>query len=106
MPTSSNGKHPRSRGRTGAAWEKARKRVLRASLICSECNELIDPELRWPDPYSGSVDHSIPVSSVAWDDPSLTDVSTLTSCHLVCNQRKGNRVGPKEKHPVSRDWSL
>lgn len=105
MPTSSkNG--PRSRGRTGVAFEKARARVLNANQICAhpECGQFIDLGLRWPDPLSGTVDHIIPVSDLEWDDPLNWDVSNLQPMHLVCNQRLGNKKKPKQKHPTSRNW--
>ncbi|NGX08728.1 HNH endonuclease [Mycobacteroides franklinii] len=103
MPTSSkNG--PRSLGRTGVKFEKAKARVLRASQICDQCHELIDLNLKWPDPKSATVDHIIPVKDLAWDDPLCYDVSNLVPCHLVCNQRRGGKAKTKVKHPTSRNW--
>lgn len=103
MPTSSkNGK--RSRGRTGAAWENARRRVLASSNICHICSELIDLSLKYPDPMSATVDHLIPVSSMAWDDPRLTDVEFLAPAHDVCNKRRGVGGYKRPEHKWSRDW--
>ncbi|MBB5167129.1 HNH endonuclease [Mycobacterium sp. AZCC_0083] len=103
MPTSSkNG--PRSLGRTGAKFERAKQRVLRANQICDECRTLIDLDLKYPDPLSATVDHIIPVSQLAWDDPLTYADSNLVPCHLVCNQRRGSKVKKRRTHPQSRDW--
>ncbi|APQ42204.1 HNH endonuclease [Mycobacterium phage Estes] len=106
MPTSSkNG--PRSRGRTGGKYERAKWRVLKANQICAhpDCRKLIDLDLKWPDPMSPTVNHIIPVKDLAWDDPLTYSVENLEPMHLVCNQRLG--AGPrkkKPKHQQSRNW--
>lgn len=97
-------KQKRSRGRTGSRWEKARRRVLRASQICWLCGELIDTSLKWPDPMSASVDHEIPVSRLEWDDPRLYDVQYLHPAHLICNQKRSDLRRKKVEHPQSRKW--
>ena len=111
MPTSSkNGK--RSRGRTGKPWELARGRILNANRICAfrgndkypPCGQFIDPDLKWPDPMSGSVNHKTPVSDMAWDDPRTYDLENLEPMHLICNQRAGTGKQKKFKHPTSRNW--
>lgn len=103
MPTSSkNG--PRSLGRTGGKFERAKQRVLRNSQICDECRVLIDLDLKYPDPLSATVDHIIPVSQLAWDDPLTYAVENLVPCHLVCNQRRGSKTKKKQTHPQSRNW--
>lgn len=114
MPTSSNGKTPRSRGRTGSKWLHVRKRILEHNRICQfagndrypPCFELIDLSLKWPDPRSGTVDHpeSALVKDLAWDDPRLYDESLLKPMHLICNQRKGAGKQKKSEHPQSRQW--
>lgn len=105
MPTSSaNG--PRSLGRRGYRFEHARKQVLAASQICWLCDELIDMELKWPDPMYGTVDHIIPVKDLAPDDPRLWDPRNLKPAHLSCNARRA-RTGTIKvaEHPTSRNWS-
>lgn len=103
MPTSSkNG--PRSLGRTGGKFERARAHVLKHNQICDECHKIIDLDLPYPDPMSKSVDHIIPSSTLEWDDPLQYDVNNLVPCHLVCNQRRGAKTKKVVLHPVSRDW--
>jgi len=103
MPTTSkNG--PRSLGRKGIRFQKAKQRVLRANQICDECGEFIDLQLKWPDPLSPTVDHIIPVNQLEWNDPLNYDVNNLVPCHLVCNQRRGAKKKKPQQHPQSRDW--
>lgn len=114
MPTSSNGRHPRSRGRSGAGWERARQRVLRTNQICQfagndkwpPCFELIDMSLKWPHPYSATVDHpeDALVKDLEWNDPRLYKSEGLAPMHLVCNQRKGDGRQKPQGHPQSRQW--
>lgn len=104
MPTSSNKNNPRSLGRRGIRFKRAKTRVLAASQICDECGEFIDLALKWPDPHSPTVDHIIPVNELKWDDPLNWDVNNLVPCHLVCNQRRGGKKKKPESHPRSRDW--
>lgn len=111
MPTSSkNG--PRSRGRTGAKYLHLRNRILRHNRICQfkgndrwpACGELIDIELKWPDPRSPTINHKIPVADLEWDDPLLWDSDNAEPMHLVCNQRLGTGKQKAQEHPTSRDW--
>lgn len=111
MPTNSK-KGPRSRGRTGARFDKAKKRCLSANQICAfrgnkkwpPCGQLIDLTLRHPDPMSATVNHIIPVSGLPWDDPLCYDQANLEPMHLVCNQRLGDGRQKKSQHPTSRNW--
>lgn len=103
MPTHSrNG--PRSRGRTGARFEHAKRRVLTASQICHLCGEFVDLDLKWPDPMSATVDHLIPVSQLSWDDPLTYSVDNLRPAHLLCNQKRGADKAKRKEHPNSRNW--
>lgn len=54
---------------------------------CSLCGNAIDPDLKWPDPLSKSVDHTIPIARGGTHEQ-----SNLTIAHLVCNMRKGARL--------------
>ena len=105
MPTSSK-KGPRSRGRTGGKFYRAKARVLAANQICAhpDCRKFIDVTLPWPDPMSATVNHIIPVKDLAWDDPLTYDVSNLEPMHLVCNQKLGAGPRKKQKHRTSRNW--
>lgn len=112
MPSTS--KKKRSKGRNSVQYERARARVLQHNRICQfrgndkhpPCGQLIDLDLKWPDPMSATVDHIVPVSQMEWDDPRTYDPEFLIPMHLVCNQRKGDGShGRKEpKHKTSRDW--
>lgn len=111
MPTSSK-KGPRSRGRTGGKFYRAKARVLDTNRICQfkgndkwpPCGKLIDLDLKYPDPMSATVNHIIPVSDLAWDDPLTYDVENLEPMHNICNKRLGNSKPKPRKHKTSRDW--
>lgn len=118
MPKS--GKPVKSRGRSGRLWENARAKCLATSQICwicaGECDDFkwevlpfesaaIDMTLEWPLGGSASVDHKIPISELAPDDPRLWRQDNLAPAHLRCNSARGD--GKREKRLVtktSRVW--
>ncbi len=73
----------------GARRRKA-KRLLkcRGDHVCWICGEPIDMTLDWPDPMSWSCDEYVPRSRGG----SQYDAANLREAHLVCNQRRGNRM--------------
>ncbi|AQT25769.1 HNH endonuclease [Mycobacterium phage EniyanLRS] len=75
--------------------------MLEANPICHLCGELIDLDLKWPDPMYGTADHIIPVKDLARDDPRLYDPKNLRPAHLSCNARRGST-----KHKVDHPNSL
>lgn len=85
---------PRSKGRTGRPYRRARATVLNASTVCWICGK----------PGATTVDHIIPVSRMAPTDPRLTDPANLRPAHGPCNSRRGNRTRIKPKPPTSRNW--
>lgn len=86
--------------------------MLASNQICAfrgnakypPCGKLIDLTLKWPDPMSATVNHIVPVTHLAWDDPLTYDVSNMEPMHLVCNQRLGAGKQKKAQHPTSRNW--
>lgn len=115
----------KSLGRSGRLWDKSRAACLARSQICWICSgeaamadyapfeweELpfgsaaIDLTLAWPNPASASVDHIIPISLLAPDDPKLWKLDFLRPSHLKCNSARGD--GSKREKLVtrtSRNW--
>ncbi len=84
----------RSPGRAGGRWRKVRAQVIAESYVCYLCGQGLDKGIRYPHPYSVSVDHVIPLSRGG--DP--LDPSGLRAVHKVCNEKKGSRVN----RPVSK----
>jgi len=90
-----------SAGRSGHAWRQAKARVKRSGGPCWICGQLIDYELKTPDPGSFEVDHK--VSLKAGGDP--LDMHNLAASHRSCNRAKsdGPMQGTKQV-PTSRRW--
>lgn len=51
---------------------------------CGICGEAVDPEARYPDPMSASLDHVVPLSKGG-----AHTLENAQCAHLVCNLRKG-----------------
>ena len=63
----------------------------RDGWVCQLCIEPVDPELRYPDHMSASLDHVIPLSRGGhhtWENVQLA--------HLICNTRKCARIAEEE----------
>lgn len=60
----------------------------RDSWICQLCGIFVDVSLQWPDRFSKSLDHIVPI----FLGGSHTRTNTQLA-HLVCNIRKGYRNG-------------
>jgi 5-methylcytosine-specific restriction endonuclease McrA len=54
---------------------------------CALCGEPVDLTLAWPDKWSPTRDHVVPVTHGGGND-----AANLQLAHLSCNSRKGNRV--------------
>lgn len=54
---------------------------------CAKCGKPIDTNVHYPDPYSMSIGHQIPLSRGGSDD-----ISNLRPEHLGCNTSAGNRL--------------
>lgn len=81
------------RSRNPRVANGGRRRKLCATVRAEEehcwfCGQLVDPNLRHPDPWSGSVDEIVPISHGG----SPCDRDNLRLAHLRCNQQRGNGV--------------
>lgn len=56
--------------------------------VCQICGRKINKKLKWPDPYSKSIDHIVPLSKGGADAP-----VNLQATHLRCNMGKNNKCG-------------
>lgn len=69
--------------------DRARKEVaqrVRAGEPCCLCGRPIDLTLRYPDPWSFTVEHIIPTSHGGHD----YGEDQLAPCHFTCNIKRGN----------------
>ena len=76
-----------------------RRRKLRAQVLAEEdscwlCGQLVDPDLRHPDPWSATIDEIVPVSRGG----SPYDRDNCRLAHLRCNQRRGD--GSARQRPI------
>lgn len=72
-------------------------------LYCGdECRRL--KHQRKASPWSGSVDHVVPVSKLPPGSPLLTDPRNGAPAHLICNQRKQAGDKKQEGPPLLKSW--
>ena len=95
---------PNPRRANGARRTALRKRVASMGMPCALCGQAIDYSLPAGEPMSYELDEIIPVSRGG--DP--FDIDNVQPSHRICNQRKGNKVQPRQSEnlplPTSRDW--
>lgn len=92
------------------AYQKAKKIVYAQQSVCGICGRPVDKKLPFPNPWSPTVDHIIPVQKGG--DP--VNLENLQLAHLACNRAKATKlvaVTVKEKSvsnrdlPLSTDWA-
>jgi 5-methylcytosine-specific restriction endonuclease McrA len=62
----------------------------RDGWFCGICDEPVDGSLRWPDPYSASLDHIVPLVRGGHHTRANAQLA-----HLTCNIRKGTSLGER-----------
>lgn len=93
-------------GQTRTAFEKNRKKILLTQDVCAICGRPVDKTLKYPDPYSATVDHIIPINRGG--HPS--DINNLQLAHAICNRQKsdnlmivGNLLSSEDNKAISPD---
>lgn len=72
----------------------------RDEWVCGLCGEQIDPELKYPDRMSASLDHLIPVS-----EGGPHTMSNVQASHWICNVRRGTKELEKSETETARQFS-
>ena len=104
-----------SKGRADHTWakaqyQKAKKIIFASQSVCGICGRPVDFDKKFPDPWSATIDHIIPV--IKGGDP--TSLENLQLAHSYCNRQKSTNlveIRVKEKAvsnrelPLSLDWS-
>ena len=92
-----------------ASYEKAKKIIYGSQCNCGICGRPVDFDKKFPDPWSATLDHIIPISKGG----APADLENLQLAHLQCNRKKAAKLYEpqlKEKIvdnrdlPLSRDW--
>lgn len=92
------------------SFQKAKKIIFQSQSVCGICGRPVDYSKVFPDPWSATVDHIIPVSKGG--DPAA--IENLQLAHLQCNRMKSAKLlAPQLKEkavsnrdlPLSCDWS-
>ncbi len=93
-----------------SSFQKAKKIIFSTQTICGICGRPVDFDKKFPDPWSATVDHIIPVAKGG--DPA--SLENLQLAHLQCNRIKSSKlVQPQLKEktidnrdlPLSFDWA-
>lgn len=69
----------------------------RDNWLCALCGDPVDPALKWPNPFSASMDHTVPLSKGG--DHLLAN---LRCTHLRCNIRKGAKIDVRSAPEAER----
>lgn len=93
-------------------FERNKKQIFATQNTCAICGRPVDFSLKYPDPWSATIDHIIPIDRGG--HPS--DLSNLQLAHFRCNRLKSDYVSTKKTDnkqveiinnrllPQSRDW--
>ena len=75
-----------------------RKHVQQTQDTCAWCGQWIDPDLAYPDPYSFSADHIVPLARGGHNR------GALTATHLKCNKIRGAKPITEYRPVHGRQW--
>lgn len=81
-------KRPDKKGAHRQTYELNKRRIMATQDICGICGNPIDPELKYPHPMAGCVDHIIPIAKGG--HPS--DIANLQKAHWYCNRQKSDKI--------------
>lgn len=95
-------------------FEHNKKIIFATQTVCALCGKPVDFTLKYPDPWSPTIDHIIPINKGG--HPS--DLSNLQLAHFRCNRLKSDRIVETTKNkkndvivitnrmlPQSIDWT-
>lgn len=71
-----------------SAFKKNKIKIIATQDICGICGKPVDKSLKFPNPFSPTVDHIIPVAKGG--HPS--DISNLQLAHFCCNRQKSDKL--------------
>lgn len=90
-------------------FEKLKKTLYATQSVCGICGRPVDFSKVFPDPWSATADHIIPVSKGG----APASLENLQLAHLQCNRIKAARLMKETEHPhkvknndlpLSLDW--
>lgn len=79
-------------------YQRNRRRIQKTEDTCAVCGNWIDPDLKYPDPYSFSADHITPLSRGGHNR------GPLRATHLRCNNSRGNKPIHHVNLAHGRQW--
>jgi 5-methylcytosine-specific restriction endonuclease McrA len=97
-------------GSAKASYMKAKKIIFASQSVCGICGRPVDFSKKFPDPWSATIDHIIPVSKGG----APASIENMQLAHSYCNRQKSTKLVElqiKEKSvsnrdlPLSMDWS-
>ena len=97
-------------GSAKASYLKAKKIIFASQSVCGICGRPVDFDKKFPDPWSATIDHIIPVSKGG----APASLENMQLAHFFCNRQKSTKLVElqvKEKSvsnrdlPLARDWS-
>lgn len=84
------------------AYQRAKKIIFSSQTVCGICGRPVDFNKVFPDPWSATIDHIVPVSKGG----SPTSLENLQLAHSYCNRMKSNKIleiREKQKKASNRD---
>ena len=96
---------PDQHGWAEATYRKARKKIFATQSVCAICGRPVNFDLRFPDPWSATVDHILPISKGG----NPADIANMQLAHLQCNRMKASKtnvISAVKKSCGNRDLPL
>lgn len=80
-------RRPDHYGSEESIYRKNKAFLKKTCDVCAICGRPIDKSLKFPDNYSFTADHIIPVQKGG-----RSTLDNLQPAHLICNKKKGTKI--------------
>ncbi len=90
-------------------YQKVKKAIFASQSVCGICGRPVDFDKKFPNPWSATIDHIIPVTKGG----APASMENMQLAHLQCNRIKSSKlIEPRLKEkavsnrdlPLSRNW--
>lgn len=101
---------PDQDGKAKATFKKLKKTIYASQTNCALCGRPVDFSLTFPNPWSATIDHIIPIAKGG----NPASLENLQLAHLQCNRMKGAKLRKPDVKPqrvsnrdlpLSCDWT-
>lgn len=99
MPAAKKRYRPDKDGTHRLQFEHNKKIIFATQTVCALCGKPVDFSLKYPNPWSATIDHIIPIDKGG--HPS--DLENMQLAHFRCNRLKSDKIQDDSKQRMKKN---